>query len=216
MNNLIDFIKYDFNPSEIINISFISKEIKRKLLDEFNLTEESIITNKKELINLVSHILHQEFSINVIPQKIHDYFQEAEVTYDEDNDRICLIVDRDFNSFTDDQYEYVLQTCKDNNIEFYLSNPCFEFWLLLHYNEVKNLDKASLLKNEKENGETYAERQLKKLYPEYKKEKYDFKVFLSQIETAIRNAKLFSQDIIELQNKIGSNLGILINSLKNE
>ncbi|MEA3422876.1 MAG: RloB domain-containing protein [Bacillota bacterium] len=63
------------------------------------------------------------------------------------------MVDRDKGSFVNhpnnNQYAYVVEKCRENGIDFYLTNPCFEFWLLLHFDEVHQLDKTSLLEKKK-------------------------------------------------------------------
>jgi len=51
-----------------------------------------------------------------------------------DSARFFIVVDRDCRSFTEEQCEYVCKKCKENNFELIVSNPCFELWLLLHFN----------------------------------------------------------------------------------
>ena len=119
--------------------------------------------------------LHVELSVQVddlnsVCSQIIDYLKEETqwdniikdvpmvienraITFDKSLDKICFIIDRDRESFIsedgNDQYSYVLQTCRENNYGFYLSNPCFEFWLLMHFDEVVNLDSEKLLENPK-------------------------------------------------------------------
>jgi len=91
--------------------------------------------------------LEKEANIANIVNNISDIIKNQKITYDENFDKICLIVDRDKESFVshpeNNQYEYVLNTCKNKKFGFYLTNPCFEFWLLLHFDKVVDLDKLN-------------------------------------------------------------------------
>lgn len=44
-----------------------------------------------------------------------------------------MVIDRDKENFFDDQYDKVRIFCKNNNVNLYVSNPNFEFWLFLHF-----------------------------------------------------------------------------------
>ena len=73
------------------------------------------------------------------------------IVYEEGFDKICFIIDRDRESFvsheSNNQYSYVLEKCGENGFGFYLTNPNFEFWLLLHFDDVEALDNNMLLEN---------------------------------------------------------------------
>lgn len=131
-------------------------------------------------------------------------------TFDPEIDKIHLIVDRDKKSFTSKQYDNVLKKCKELNISFYVTNPCFEFWLLLHYDDCLKFDKTLLLSNEKnENGETYVFQLLKNYDESFFKNNFDAKKYVDKIEKAIKNSKNYANNIEKLKNNIGSNLNIL-------
>ncbi len=38
-----------------------------------------------------------------------------------------------------EQYDYVLEQCNIRKYGFYITNPCFEFWLLMHFDDVNRL-----------------------------------------------------------------------------
>ena len=58
----------------------------------------------------------------------------------------------------------VLKTCREKGFRFYVSNPCFEFWLLLHFDEVFDLDRDKLLENPQVTAKRrYTEHELRKL-----------------------------------------------------
>lgn len=160
--------------------------------------------------------------VDTIPQIIKDYA----ITYQAGLDKICFVIDRDKHSFVKnehtDQYSYVLSKCKENNFGFYLSNPCFEYWLLLHFEEVTHLDKNLLLENPKlnaigtssKNGKTFTEQKLGNLLPGYKKDKYNAESLMPRIDIAIRQAESLCESPEELEYSLGSRVGLLIKELR--
>lgn len=165
--------------------------------------------------------LKERANIFSIVTNISDIIKNQNITYDEHFDKICLIVDRDRSSFIskpeNNQYEYVLNTCEKEKFGFYLTNPCFEFWLLLHFDEVRSIDKRKMLENEKVSRKrTYAAEELHKLMPHYKKTNYDARMLAKRIDRAIINEKYFCEDIKMLEHKIGSNIGLLIEELRKQ
>ena len=99
--------------------------------------------------------------------------------------------------------------------ELYVTNPCFEFWLLLHFDEVFNLDKDKLLENPKITAKRrYVEHELRSLWPGYKKNSYRAERLMKNIDNAINNEKKFCEDIVGLENSIGSNIGKLISEMR--
>lgn len=66
-----------------------------------------------------------------------------------EGDQLCIVVDRDKNSFTNEQYDKLLKAEKNEEIRFCVSNPCFEFWLLLHFSDCSEYDNSKLKENEK-------------------------------------------------------------------
>lgn len=147
------------------------------------------------------------------------------LTYDREVDKICLIIDRDHKSFNSHQYDEVLQQCREQGFGFYLSNPCFEFWLLLHFPEVLNLtdeEREQLFLNNKWDGEkrtpkrTYAENMVRRLMPSYKKNRYDAIGLMDNVKVAIENAKHFCEDEQALKDHLGSRVGILLAEMSNK
>ncbi len=159
--------------------------------------------------------LKDEYEIENVVQDISGIIKDAGLTYEEGFDQICLIVDRDKESFistpSNNQYEYVLNKCKEMGFQFYVTNPCFEFWLLLHFEEVFELDKEKLLENPKITAKRrYAEQELRRIYPRYSKSFYYAEELIKNIDRAIENEKKFCEDINKLEFSVGSNIGTLI------
>lgn len=96
-----------------------------------------------------------------------------------------------------------------------MTNPCFEFWLLLHFDEVFCLDRDKLLENPQITSKRrYTEYELRKLLPGYTKSKYNVEALMSRVDKAVQNEKKFCEDIVKLEYEAGSNVGRLIEELK--
>lgn len=162
---------------------------------------------------LVEQLANYDIRIEV--SELSKRIEEADISYEEGFDRICVVVDRDKYSFTKEQYHSVLEICKREKFGFYLSNPCFEFWLLLHYEDVLTLDISELKENKIISGKKrYAEHELCKKLKGYKKGNRKVEEVISQTDIAIENEKKFCQDIEKLEEEVGSNIGILITTMR--
>ena len=155
----------------------------------------------------------------IIMNHISDILENYEITYDKEIDIICLVVDRDPESFTEFQFDAVLKICEENNFEFLISNPNFEFWLLLHFNIVNELDQNDLLQNKKINSEAkssvrYITSELRKVLGTFKKNKFKAEILINNIDTAIKNEKNYCESLPDLKYKLGSNIGVFIEKLR--
>lgn len=178
------------------------------------------VDNLVEDCNKLTEYLNQESDVVNIVDDISDIIRASNITYDNRFDEICLIVDRDKESFLatseNNQYAYVLETCREKGFGFYVSNPCFEFWLLLHFDEVFDLDRDKLLENPQATAKRrYTEHELRKLLPEYSKEEYKSIKLVLNVDKAVENEHRFCEDIEKIQNELGSNIGVLISLMRN-
>lgn len=172
---------------------------------------------EKDCNVIIKHLNEESDVVNIIAD-ISEIIKSSNITYDERFDKICLIVDRDKESFVarpeNNQYEYVMTTCRKKDFRFYVTNPCFEFWLLLHFDEVFWLDREKLLENPKVSKKRrYTESELRKLLPGYSKDKYNVSILMDKVDVAVRNEKKFCEDIERLELELGSNIGLLIKEL---
>ena len=224
-------ISYKTLVDKIIEIIMEDKKISSKILKE--ISSEKMIENIKNDIESLDNIVENveedcEFLLNMIIKKLFLTIEEIpniletvlknienkQITYSEDIDKMCLIVDRDKKSFKEEQYNYVKEECKKKNFKLYVTNPCFEFWLLLHFDEVHLINKEELLENKRASSKVrFVESELKKYFP-YNKNKYNAELLIEKIDLAIENEKKFCENIEELKDKLGSNIGLLIKELK--
>ncbi len=215
LNRIMDY----FYEEEVFGTVKPSKTIwdllvficKNKLFKQMNDKVQNVETECTNIISLLSNELKTENIISDITEVI----KNGGITYGEDIDKICLIVDRDRKSFIsapgNNQYAYVMNKCNEKKFGFYITNPCFEFWLLLHFEEVFNIDYSKMLINPRVTAKrNYAEDELKKLIPNYRKTRYDAVSLVNRIDKAIENENKFCEDIKELEYSLGSNVGKLI------
>ena len=177
-----------------------------------------VIEDLSEATAKVANFLTSELNIKNAVDEIEKYIECQKITYDPGYDKLCLITDRDEQSFKEDQYDYVLETCKQKGYCFYVTNPCFEFWLLLHYNEVFNYNRNDLLENKKESVKArkrFIEKQLSILMGGYNKDKLNFEKLVDKVGTAVANEKQFCEDSVGLKNSLGSNVGLLLEEIMN-
>ena len=169
--------------------------------------------------NAILELLKQEYDVTHVVSDISDIIKDGGLTYAEGFEQICLIIDRDKESFLatpeNNQYGYVVEKCKEKGFQLCITNPCFEFWLLLHFDEVFELDTEKLLENPKVTSKRrYAEQKLRIIYPKYKKSSYQAEELVGDIDKAIQNEKEFCEDVVGLENSVGSNIGRLIEKMR--
>ena len=204
-NKISNYNRDNGNNIDVNKIySLIDKLYKEEYIIPFDNIENFLLLILKEEI-------FKDFIINFV-----DYFNAQNITYSPETDSINIVIDRDKDSFFDYQYDNVLNFCNENNVNLFVSNPNFEFWLMLHFDEVNKLDKNKMYENKKVSSKRrYLEQQLH-LICKYKKDRYDFKIFESRINTAIKNERNYCEDIYELKNNLGSNVGKLVEIIIND
>lgn len=58
-------------------------------------------------------------------------------SYRGDDDVFGIVIDRDSKSHPEKQLSDIINKCKNKEYKWYITNPCIEFWLLLHVSDVK-------------------------------------------------------------------------------
>lgn len=185
-----------------------------KLVENLKIEELPIITDQ---LNKLSEDFPSLFnSKESIQSQLYSYLTISE--FDSEYDKIFIILDRDCQSFTEEQYREVLQKSEDNQLNLGITNPCFEFFLLLHFENVSDLD-LNLLKDNKNDGrKTYAESQLNHYLLQntgksFKKNKYDTNYFINNFEIALRQSKSFEIQNERLRDFIGSSVVNIIREM---
>lgn len=139
--------------------------------------------------------------------------------YQGKDDAFGVVIDRDCGSHSLEQMTSVQEKCKAKNYLCYITNPCIEFWQLLHVSDVATEYAESLndiLENKLDNKKNsfvsnllYEKTGQRKAIQTRTFEKF----YLPNIDLAIKRAKGFATSD-QLLEKLGSNLWELIEFLR--
>lgn len=123
---------------------------------------------------------------------------------------LAIVIDLDHKPA--EEIERIIGLCKNRQYEyqFFLSNPCFEFFLLLHLcDDIEQECDLMLIKNNPRiNGNTYIGRLLSDLTHAKKDVPFD-RIYLDNIDKAMINSQRFEMNINRLVVDIGTNLCLL-------
>jgi hypothetical protein len=153
------------------------------------------------------------------PNYVLELLEEREKYWKEfgvESNELWMVVDRDLQNVNITQLEEIIEKCANKGYNLALSNPTFEFWLLLHITSVENYDPEKLLANSKpsvKSKKRYLETLLSELTGGYNKNKLNFKKIESGITDAITRAKQLPVDNKILMNNLGTSVCILVEKL---
>lgn len=129
------------------------------------------------------------------PQSVFKKLESFSEQYElEPDDELWMVIDRDYQSWEPKMIKEIAQLCHQKK-GFYLalSNPCFELWLILHIKDISKLpqkEKDRLFSNQKVNkSKTYTQKFISDEIGGFNPQKYDPRIFLSNIEVAIEQGK---------------------------
>ena len=106
--------------------------------------------------------------------------------------------------------------CKKSNIA--MTNPLFEFWLLLHVDDITKYDNEILYINDwitSSKNRRYIDKQLSNILANgYNKKNFNKEIVTKDnIDRALEQEKLFENNIEKIMDNLGSNIGDLIRNI---
>ncbi|MEG1719914.1 MAG: RloB domain-containing protein [Clostridia bacterium] len=214
IDKIVDFACEKMGISE--NSNYTRDMLINKLHKFFRKRGQTLndeIKDSNIVLPLIADYLKNNILMKDKIENIRLYVEQQRVTYAPDIDDVCLIIDRDRDNFFTYQFEIVYDKCKEKGYRLFVSNPTFEFWLLLHSDKVLKYNKRDLLKNAKNGSKRYLERLLATEFHSYNKSDIMAYRFIPHICKAIKNEKFFCEDCKNLKYKLGSNIGILMSEL---
>lgn len=195
----------------------LSRKLLRDLGKKHGHIPETIVSGSKDLVvQQICDLLDTYEAIEVSPETIsafHQYLKQQKQYNKRDGDKACIIIDRDSGSFTAAQYNDVLTHCKKSNLDLFVTNPRFEFWLLLHFLQKQEIDVDKICASPEPGKEPYLENLLHQHYPSFSKHHVPFDPLKDKITVAMENEKSFCEDIEQLKDHIGCNIGLLLSEL---
>lgn len=139
--------------------------------------------------------------------------------YREGLDHVCVVVDRDKDSRDGRKIDDFIRECSRFGFEPYISNPCFELWLLMHFEEYDHIDSKKLKQNSMVGSKRFTESELDRIVHErcgcrFRKTNYDARIFVQRTEEAIDRSLASCSNLRELKSKVGTNLGLLLSDMR--
>ena len=142
------------------------------------------------------------------------------IDYRPDIDMVCAIVDRDADnrgpSFIDD----FVRGCRSRGYTPYVTNPCFELWLMMHFEEFDKEGREMLLRNPMVDGRRFTEMELDRIVRgirsenSYHKSEYDPGMFMHRIGEAVERSMGLCRDPLRLKSELGTTLGELLGEMR--
>jgi hypothetical protein len=139
--------------------------------------------------------------------------------YDEEIDLFVIVFDRDSFKNSEEYFEFVGEASKENILG--ITNPCFEIWLLLHYSNSIDIyirpNERDILENQKvSNKHTFTSDLFSKVSGMNPKSNLNFEKLKDKIDIAIQQEKSLLQGVEDIANKIGSNIGLFIETMRKD
>ncbi|HJJ55023.1 MAG TPA: RloB family protein, partial [Methanocorpusculum sp.] len=204
----------------------IQKEQKREVLgilkgEGYDPSDE--ITDFSRITAILDKNLHRLCSSGTLGSHIHEFIdilQKQKAKYDKKYDSACFFMDRDELNVTPSDFEEARRLCEQNHISLYVSNPRFEFWLLLHFLSREMMDMKEIQDPHSKYLESCLGEILKtrKQRNGYSKTSYKAEAFVNrkEITDAITNESAFCESCNGLCNTVGCNIGLLMDTLLNK
>ena len=132
-----------------------------------------------------------------------------------ENDVFGIVIDRDAGNHSPENMARIFDECDEKGYRCFLTNPRFEFWLLLHVADVKSEYPDELEKMLDFNDETVDKHLLEKTGGGKKIQRKTFDTyFLPNIDTAIERVNGLCTSRNKLLDQLGSTLGELFELLR--
>jgi len=211
-----EYIEEQLNPKKIIIISCEGsntepayfKAIKEKLSNHISalikielVPKEAGASEPKDIVYNLDEFLHTKY----------DY-------KDEYDDELWLVWDREKVKSRKENILAILPECQEKNYNIAMTNPLFEFWLLLHVNDVSKYNYETLFINTWDTpnkNRRYIDKELSNILTNgYNKKNFNRDIVTKDnINKAVEQEKLFENNIENIIDELGSNIGDLIHSI---
>lgn len=140
--------------------------------------------------------------------------------YKNDNDEMWVIWDREKVQERKKDILEMIPQCKEKNYNIALTNPLFEFWLLLHIVDISKYNSTILYENKwmtSAKNKRFIDKELSNILPNgYSKKKDKFNTSIVNKENILRaleQEQLFENELEKIIDNLGSNIGNLIREI---
>lgn len=191
--------------------------VLEQLKQEFN---DEDIAGLLEGNSGLSQERQQRFNEILLSLGINKDYRMFIATKPSSRDRFAVVIDRDCGNHSKECLEKVISKCMENDYFCCLTNPCFEFWLLLHLVAIDMLSSPEeLLKitaNEKMSRKhTYVSRRVSSeaKHAKYISERTFDKYYKNTLRLAMKAASVFATDEVTVLEQIGTTIPKLIKEI---
>lgn len=149
------------------------------------LNDDAILSSNKFQIKVIPPENNRS-SPNHVLRSLTNFKKEYQIKAD---DELWMVIDRD--RWSVQMLSEIHRQCKQKGIGLCISNPCFELWLILHYQDLTIVPselQSILLSNQKQHGQSYTKRYIADLMGN--ENLSDFTRLFPLINNAIGNAQL--------------------------
>lgn len=168
--------------------------------------------------NIHLEILERE-STDSSPDVVFSNLKQFENIYQlEDDDELWMVIDRD--RWKTETLAYIARQCFQSRfLHFAMSNPCFELWLLLHFEDLTALSEEELnaLRENKRvtrRGDTWLKSRVRRVMGSYRESSYNTSILLPLIPEARNRAAALDRNKSERwPSDIGTHVYRLIDSI---
>ena len=156
------------------------------------------------------------------PKRLLEFAQEQkkndEISFDEERDQMILVIDADIYEKKPQEYEQLLAQAEAYHDTLAVTNPAFELFLLLHYENSYQTDilphADEILQNQKENGRRFISQLFSKKSGMNSKKNPKIGTLAKNIDIAIAQEKHLNQDHHKCIGALTCNIGKIIQEIK--
>ena len=190
--------------TEQLKQEFSDEDIKALLEEDPDLPPEKLQRFNEILLNLGINTDYRKFI----------------ATRPSSRDRFAVVIDRDCGNHSRECLERVIAKCQENGYLCCITNPCFEFWLLLHLVAADVLSKPEELSKIKANERlsrkhTYVSRRVsaEARHTKHISERTFDKYYRGALKSAIDAASRFATDEVEILDQVGTTVPKLMKEI---
>lgn len=218
-------VSYESNTEEMATIFVFSVIAEGYREEPKYLNAIKSICNRIDNLNVVIHIINRQYQRQVDSAGHSSPIKRLEALLEwkenhpsiegyDNKDEYWLICDRDNGSFTDAKFDETVELCQQNEINFIISNPAFQLWLLLHFTD--NLSQFKLEQYDTSSDCLYQGviPAIKTYIPNYSHGNLVMKHFVGHVRDALVNCMAYSHGVPELKSNIGTNFNLLLDRLE--
>ncbi|MEA3496638.1 MAG: RloB family protein [Bacteroidota bacterium] len=200
------------NTKEVYLISIASEgKTEEQYFDGIHDLDSSEIIKVERLVksDKTDTKSHPNHVIDLLDER-KEYWEEHGIEANE----LWMVVDRDRQNVSKEQLNSIIDKCKLEGYNLALSNPTFEFWLLLHITDLQKYSVDDLLCNEKVNKtRRFIDKELSLILKGYSKKNLKFERFEDGINDAIIRAKKMQIRNENLIDELGTSVCLLVEKL---